>query len=341
VNLGKLVALERLARQVAWGMMPPAAGAAEIDRIVSTPSPYGAVLTTLAFGVASGAGGQFLGGGAREIMVAALLGLGLGLFALLPVGAQRLRTVFEPAAAFLISASAIALAHLIGPFSVPVATLAGLIILLPGLTLTTAISELATRHLGSGTLRLSGAFISFLSLGFGSALGNRVAVAALGAPPTVAPILLPGWVTLIAVLVAAICFTIVLGAEPRDALPIIATGALGVLGGQFGAKHLGPELGAFVGAFGVALASSGYARLLRRPPAVVLVPGILMLVPGSVGFRSLVSLMDRRAVAGLETAFSMVLTAVALVAGLLIANAIAPEPRLRQVRRDAAEPAGD
>ena len=42
---------------------------------------------------------------------------------------------------------------------------------------------------------------------------------------------------------------------------------------------------------------------------MVLVPGILLLVPGSVGFRSLTSLIERQAVAGIETAFSMILTA--------------------------------
>jgi uncharacterized membrane protein YjjP (DUF1212 family) len=329
VNLGRLAALEKLAKEVTKGDTSPAEGSAEIDRILATRSPYGPVSTTLAFGLASGAACQFLGGGAREIAVGVVLGLGLGVFALFPVGSARLRTVFEPASAFLISAGAIVLAHLAGPFSVPVATLAGLIILLPGLTLTTAIGELATRNLGSGTLRLSGAFITFLSLGFGSALGNRVAVAALGTVRSLDATPLPAWTTLVAVVLAALSFTIVLAAQPRDALPIVATGALGVIGGRFGAAHLGPELGAFVGAFGVAMASSLYARTLRRPAAVVLVPGILMLVPGSVGFRSLLSLMDRRAVAGLETAFSMMLTAVALVAGLLIANAIAPERRIR------------
>jgi uncharacterized membrane protein YjjB (DUF3815 family) len=61
------------------------------------------------------------------------------------------------------------------------------------------------------------------------------------------------------------------------------------------------------------------------------VPGILLLVPGSVGFRSLTSLLERQAVAGIETAFSMILTAMALVAGLLIAGVIAPEPRIGEV----------
>jgi uncharacterized membrane protein YjjB (DUF3815 family) len=55
-----------------------------------------------------------------------------------------------------------------------------------------------------------------------------------------------------------------------------------------------------------------------------------VLVPGSVGFRGLTSLIERQAVAGIETIFSMILTAVALVAGLLVAAVVVPETRVSQ-----------
>ncbi|HEX7977062.1 MAG TPA: threonine/serine exporter family protein, partial [Gemmatimonadaceae bacterium] len=57
-----------------------------------------------------------------------------------------------------------------------------------------------------------------------------------------------------------------------------------------------------------------------------LVPGILLLVPGSVGYRSMSAMMDRDTVAGIDIAFTMILTAVSLVAGLLIAGVLVPEP---------------
>jgi uncharacterized membrane protein YjjP (DUF1212 family) len=328
VNLGKLAKLERVSLEVARGVSTPDEGTAEIDRIIAAPPQYGPVLTTLAYGLVSGAACQFLGGGGREIVVAIVLGLGLGIFSLFALPHPKLGRVFEPLASFLVSAAAIGLAHLVGPLSVLAATISGLIILMPGLTLTTAMSELATRHLASGTARLSGAFITFLSIAFGVALGNRLGAAAFGVPRSVDPTLLPGWAGYVALLIAPICFTIILRAERRDAPFIVAAGALGVAGGRVCAHVLGVELGAFAGAFAVAMASSVYERVRRRPAAVVLVPGILQLVPGSVGFRSLLSLMDREAIAGLETAFSMIMTAVALVAGLLIAGVIAPEPRV-------------
>ena len=93
----------------------PAEGSAEIDRIAAAPSPYGKALTTVAYGLLSGAACQFLGGGGRESLAAAVLGLGLGIFALLIGALPRIGGVFEPLAAFLVSAAAIGLAHMLGP----------------------------------------------------------------------------------------------------------------------------------------------------------------------------------------------------------------------------------
>jgi uncharacterized membrane protein YjjP (DUF1212 family) len=328
VNLGKLAQLERLSADVALGRVSPAEGSAAIARIAAEPPAYGEGLVTLAHGVLSGAVCQFLGGGWREIGVAALLGLGLGLCSAQAARHPRLGRVFEPLAAFLVSAAAIGLARAVGPLSLFVATLAGLIVLMPGLTLTTAISELATRNLASGTARLSGAFMTLLGIVFGVALGTRLGVGAFGAPPAVAPAGTPGWAGALALPLAPLASVAILRAAPRDAPWIVAAGMLGVAGGRLGAARLGVELGTFAGALAVALASSVFERLRRRPAAVVLVPGILMLVPGSVGYRSLSSFLERRTLAGIETAFSMMLTAVALAAGLLIAGVVAPEPRL-------------
>jgi uncharacterized membrane protein YjjP (DUF1212 family) len=328
-NLANLAAVERVSVEVAEGRLAPGEGIAGIERVAEAPPPYGEALGVLAFGAISGATCVLLRGGAREILAAALLGLGVCLLALLAATQPRLERVLEPLAAFVASLVAVALASVAGPLSVPVVTLAGLIVLLPGLTLTNALTELASRHLASGTARLSGAFITFLSIAFGVALGNQLGAAVFGAPPSVTPAPLPSWAWLVALLVSPLAGVVVLRAAPRDAPWIVAASVLGVEGGRLGAGVLGPELGAFLGALALGLAAQAHARWRRRPPAVVLVPGLVLLVPGSVGFRSLASLLQRQALAGVETAFSMLLTAVALAAGVLIAGVVAPERRLR------------
>jgi uncharacterized membrane protein YjjP (DUF1212 family) len=333
VNLGKVAALEQISLDVAQGRASPEEGMERIERIVAAPSPYGPAVVTLAHGVLSGTVCQFLGGGWREIVVATVLGLGLGLLAIYAASHARVGRVFESLAAFLLSTAAIGLARLVGPISVFVATLAGLIVLMPGLLLTTAITELATRHLASGTLRLSSAFMTLLGIVFGVALGTRLGTMLFGDPASAIPVGLPGWAPYVAIVLASASSVVILRADPRDAPWIVAAGVLGVLSGRVGAAKLGLELGMFVAAFGVAMASAAYERWRNRPAPVVLVPGILLLVPGSIGYLSMSSLMERNTVAGIDTAFTMVLTAVSLVAGLLIASILAPEPKLSTTPR--------
>jgi uncharacterized membrane protein YjjB (DUF3815 family) len=54
---------------------------------------------------------------------------------------------------------------------------------------------------------------------------------------------------------------------------------------------------------------------------VVLIPAALLLVPGSMGFRGMTSLLARDTVSGLESMFAMFVVAAAIVGGLLVANA--------------------
>ena len=336
VNLEKLASLEEVSLDVAYARASLEEGTARIERIVAAPPPYGPALLILAHGILSGAMCQFLGGGWREIVVASVLGLLLGLLAIEARKHARVGRVFEPLAAFVISVASFGLAWLVGPLSLFVATLAGLIVLVPGLLLTTAISELATRHLASGTLRMSSAFMTLLGIVFGVALGGRLGAMLFGSQVNAAPGPLPAWAPVVAIVLAASASVVIMRAAPQDAPWVVVSGVLGVVTGRFGAIILGLELGTFVASFGVAMASAAFERWRHRPAPVVLVPGILLLVPGSIGYRSLSSLLERDTIAGIDTAFTMVLTAVSLVAGLLLAGVLAPPPRHSATPRQLA-----
>ena len=219
-----------------------------------------------------------------------------------------------------------------GPLSGYTATVAGLIVFIPGFSLTVAMIELATRNLVSGTARIMGALGVFLAIGFGVALGGRVAARMFGAPIESEPVALPAWTEIVALAAAPVGFTVLLRAEARDAGWIGLAGALAFAGTRTGAIFLGPELGAFVGALSLGLASNAYARALGRLEIVPLVPGMLLLAPGSLGFRSLSSLVGGDTVLGVEVAFRMTLIAMSLATGLLVANILLP------ARREASAP---
>jgi uncharacterized membrane protein YjjB (DUF3815 family) len=204
-----------------------------------------------------------------------------------------------------------------------VSTLAGLIFVIPGFSLTIAMAELAARHLVSGTARLAGAFTVFLAITFGVAVGRHIAAALAGLPPPAVVTPLPQWTLWAAVFATPVALTVLLQGHVRDMPWIVLASVAGFFGGRAGTALLGPALGACLGALSIGLAAHAYERWVGRPALVPLVPGVLLLVPGSTGFRSLALLVDQQVVIGIDAAFLTLLTAASLVAGLLLAEMIA------------------
>ena len=325
VNLGALTDAVRTGRAVMSRRMSAAQGTESLRAILAARSPYSELVTAIAGGVSGAAAGRFLGGGVREIVVAAACGAGVMVFSRLAARVPGLPRLFEPVTAFLVSA-AVTLIATRTPLAIYPATLAGILILLPGLSITTAMTELSSSHLVSGTARLSGAFVRFLALSFGVAMGGRVVALLAGTPPHVTPPALPEWTEMLALLAAPMAFTVLLRARVRDFPWILATGALAFFGGRLGARWFGPELGVFAGACTAGVLSNLVARGRASTPAVTLVPAILLIVPGSIGFRSLTLLLNRDVLPGVEAAFRMIIMIAALVAGLLVAGVLAPAP---------------
>jgi uncharacterized membrane protein YjjB (DUF3815 family) len=315
------------------GAMSPSEGSARVDAIVLAPAPFRWMARTLAYGLASASACRLFGGGWQEMGVVAAAGVAIGLLALamaklFPASGR----LFELLAACLAAALANAAPVLGLHVSAPLATLAGVVVLLPGFELTIALAELAARHLASGTARLAGAFIVFIGITFGVAIGRQISLSAFGPPPVVAPETLPAWTLWVALFTIPLAFMVLLRAHPRDTIWIVLASLSGYGGSRLGAALLGPQLGACLGALAVGTASNLYERVLERPATVPLVPGVLLLVPGSIGFRSLALLLEQKVVVGVDAAFTTLLTATSLVAGLLLADIALP------ARRDRSSP---
>ncbi len=331
-ELGRLVALGEVIAQVADGDLDPAQGRRELGAVARAGALYGPAATVLAFGLASGGAARVFDGNLADIGVSFVLGLILGLVSLAAGRSAGLGRLFVPLAAFLAASLS-----LVGAAACPgvhdhITTLSALIVLVPGLSLTLALTELATRHLVSGTARLAGAMTVFMTIAFGvgvaRAIAAQVDVGALVFPDQT--LVLPElWTAplgeasrLLALVTAPIGFCILFQARWTDLPAIAFTGGVAaelaaVVGGA-----AGPELGAFVGAAVVGLAANTYAAWRRVPAAVVVLPSLLLLVPGAVGFQSVTLLLAHDPSAGIEAGFQMLVVAVALVAGLLAANLV-------------------
>ncbi len=324
MDLARLGSLDRLAGEVIRRKKTPEEGAREIERILARPQPYGAVISVLCFALAGGAGARLFGGGLAEIVAAAISSLLVGILEQFS-DRPALGRVRTPVAGFIAAAVSVVVAHLV-PMSPRIATLGGLFVLLPGLGLTVAMTELGTRQLMSGTSRLMGAAVALLQLVFGVALATRLG-ALLPALPHVPTVPTPG-TELVALLLLALAAIVLLRADAEDAPWILLAGAVAYLGARLGSQMLGTELGAFLGAVVLGMVSNLLAHLRDRPSVITIVPGLLLLVPGSIGFRGLESFLIKDVVAGMDTLFWMMMVAVSLCAGLLVGNVLAPQRKV-------------
>jgi len=328
-DLGRLALVYRIRDEVTQGRIQPQQGLVRLQEVMTAPAAMPGWLELPARAAASAAAVVFLGGGLMEVVGAAAIGLLLGLCALLVRPGSALDRTFEPLACLLASVLAHVGAREIVSMDAPMVMLAAIIVLLPGYTFTTALGELAMRHLASGSARLLGALGTLLNMAVCAAIGSALVGYALGdAPAAEAPVALPGWAPLAAVPCVALASAVLLRAKWNQLFWVAVAVACAWFGLQLGNATVGPELAAFTGAMGVTIVGNLYARWRRRPSAVVRTPGLLLLVPGSLGFRGIASAIHEGTGGSMGSLGGlMLMVGGSIVAGILIATLLVPLPR--------------
>jgi uncharacterized membrane protein YjjB (DUF3815 family) len=163
--------------------------------------------------------------------------------------------------------------------------------------------------------------MTLVQMAVGVALGERLATTVLGPVTAVAPDPLPAWMEVVALALSPLVVASFTRAPRRHLFAVLVVSVVGYGAARLGGDVLGRELGAFVGAFAVGLVSRLHAAHRQCPQMITLVPAILLLVPGSFGFRSVSSFLGADVTSGIDAAIKMMLIAMAIAAGLLVAQA--------------------
>lgn len=327
INLGRLAKADAIAEEVLLGKRDFITGLADLRALDRPPPPITLPLTILCFGLASASvTGLLPKTGWADLTAAALLGVLIGAIAIYSEKKRRWLDAQEALAAFVATFLASAIAHFIAPLSLQGVVIASLIVLMPGLTLTTAITELSAKQLVSGTARFAGALTILLKLTFGTVVASQLAETLGWQPLSNANIpTMPHWMPWITLLAGSFAFSVLFKAARHDVLLVMASVWLGYfatkLGGMLpGAAESQYPIGVFVASFVVTTLGNAYGRFFNRPGALIRVPGIILLVPGSVGFRSFSFVFERDLMLGLDMAFTVVAALIALLAGILFGN---------------------
>ena len=89
-----------------------------------------------------------------------------------------------------------------------------------------------------------------------------------------------------------------------------------------GSAITGGNLGNLLGTIIVVFFANLWARKTRRPTSIVLLPAIILLVSGSIGFRGLAAMASGQVAIGEQQFMQMFVVALTIAAGLLIGNTI-------------------
>ena len=296
----------------------------EINTISKKKPRYNTTMIAFAIGMASASLAGLFQGSWVDVLVAFLMGLMTATIVLFSTKHKHLALLYTPIAATAVGFASMTISHYYQTIDHFIVSLSGLIILVPGLGITIAIRELSTGHLVSGSARMAGAVTTFLLLSFGLALGFMIAIKVFGSVEVHKLESVPNWFVYLSIFIISLAFTILFNAKYVDFIWILLTATIAIMGSRYAGYWLESPFSSFAAVLCVSIAGNIFSLISKKPASIMHIPGVMLLVPGSIGFKSLEAMLDNQTIDGIQTAFSALLIAVALAIGLIAGNLFVP-----------------
>lgn len=321
-ELHKLAELEALVDSVATNEVALDDALARLPEIRKLPRPWGTPALALSYALVGGGLVPLFAGNWWD--AAAALPLSLLVFAMV-VGVGRIggaaASRLPLVSTFVVAALAAMTKVFVPELNVVLVTLSAVAVLLPGYTVSLGAGELAVGYIGSGWANLISGLVYLVKQAFGGWLGAMLVMTVVDVPTATAQSIQPPWVWFLTpLLIVGLCM--VFQTARRDMLGaslgcIVAY--LGILlGNRLGSSDIGNLLGTIL--------LVGFARLWasvrKRPVTIFLLPGIVFLVSGTVGFRGLAAIAEGQVSVGVGLFIHMFVVAGTITFGLLIGQTL-------------------
>ena len=322
LHLEKIDRIESLLNDVSNSKISIESGIQQLENIQTSATNYNGWITTLFFGISTGSAACVFGGGILEIVCSFIIGIGInGLFSFVRVF-PRIEKLIVFIAAFYAFVIASVFNSLFIGFNKEVATICGLILLIPGFSFTVAITEMVNNHLISGLSKFTHSFVIFVMLALGIGVADKLMHVMLITTPKISAFILPSWSIAIALIGVPVGFIVLLKAKRSDALWISFACWLSYIMFSFTSSFVDAPIAVFLSSVLLGFASNLFAKIKKRNSAIMLVPGMILLVPGSLGFFSISNLLQSNIVEGIEIALKMLTTSMALVMGIIVSDVL-------------------
>ncbi len=323
VDLDKLARLGDLLQEVKAGTLSLADSAARLDAIDKVPPPWGKFASMLGYAFTGMGLAPLLGGGWVDTIFSTL-------FSILVYGLVLLSTRLGPVAsawlpfstAFVVGVLATVVKFWVPELNLVLVILSAVAIILPGYTISLGAGELVALHITSGAANLMNGLICLFKQVAGGWLGVIAAgfvipLAAMGPANPVEQVWM--WL-LVPTIITGLCLAF--QTSHRDFPWAALVCGIAYLGIMAGTALFDSNLGNLVGTIIAVVVANLWGRKTGRPSSIVLIPAIVLLVSGSIGFRGLAAMAGGDLLLGAQQFFQMFIVALTILVGIFIGHTI-------------------
>ncbi|NLY10843.1 MAG: threonine/serine exporter [Firmicutes bacterium] len=129
-------------------------------------------------------------------------------------------------------------------------------------------------------------------------------------------------IIMIASFIGSIAFAVLYRIPKRLLIISGLVGMLGMATSEMAALYVNQVTAIFIGATTTALISELFARWIREPSILFLIPGIFPLVPGGKAYMTMLSFLRNDYVTGIEELASTVFMAGAIAGGIIVVSSV-------------------
>jgi len=323
VNLDKLARLGDLLNECNAGTLSLTEASTRIDMIEQVPPPWGRFASMLGYALTGLGLAPLLGGGWFDTLFATLFSMLVYGVVLLSGRIGAFATMWLPlSSAFVVGVLATVVKLWVPELNLVLVILSAVAIILPGYTISLGAGELVTQHIVSGAANLMNGLVCLVKQIAGGWLGIVTASAvvsgtAAGATTPVDSV----WVQLLFPLLL-VGLSLAFQTSRRDLPWAVLVSGIAYLGIMAGSSMLDANLGNLFGTIIAVVIANLWSRQTGRPTSIVLIPAIVMLVSGTIGFRGLASMAGGDLLVGAQQFLQMFVVAMTIVAGIVVGHTI-------------------
>ena len=327
-NLGRLELLDTLIERFAADELNFVEMKDEFQQVLAMPNYYSKWQECLAWVVLAGCFAALLSNNANDAIVASIVTTLIFALAQASERFPRLLNTLEIFSSLISGIVVTGIAAMGVQINVPFVILSTIIVFIPGLSLTVALSEIAQRDLVSGTSKFVHSVMTLFKLYFGAVLGVGIGTLlwSRGAGDVVYNIhTLPSWKTVPIILGLATVLLVAFNIHIKQLFWCACASLIGYYVAHISGAHFGIAIGMFLGAFAVGAYANIFSHFRNTPASIVLSHGLILLVPGSKTYMILNSwITGEQMLVHSSNGNQAFLIFISLVAGLLFANALIP-----------------